>query len=554
MATGSPESKKVTLPSEAKKEVRPSIPGADRYQKEKVFLERADSLKKGQSEEYQLVIGNVLFRKGDMFMYCDSAHFYDGEQSMLEAYGNVRMEQGDTLFVYADELDYDGVQELAILYADPGKKVILINRDVRLETDVFEYDLAYDLGYYNVGGVLTDAQNRLESLEGEYSPTTKDANFYLNVHLNNVSDKDTLDIYTDSLFYNTTTHIAELTSPSIIVNADATIFTRQGTYNTDNDVADLYSRSLVKTTANNTLEGDTLFYDRATGYGEAFGNMVMVDSARQMTMKGEYGFYNEIADSSFVTGKALALEYSHGDTLYLHGDSIRSFIVTDTIGSFDIDSVYTFLIDTTHVMIANPRVRFYRSDMQGLCDSLAFREKDSVMYMYRHPILWSGTRQIFGNVIQIHFNDSVADWARLPEFGFSAEHIDEEFYDQLSGKEMFATFEDNNLKHLDVSGNVQAIFLPQETDSTYNKIGTIESSFLSADFDRQQITRMKVWDQSNGTLTPLYLAKRSTFYLPQFKWYEILRPKDPMDVYNEPPEMVAQLNSAPTGRQRLSSK
>lgn len=508
--------------------IKPSIPSANRYQKDKVFLEYADRLSLTEGQDYQLLIGNVQFRKGDMFMYCDSAHFYEQTNS-LDAFGNVKMEQGDTLFVYADELDYDGNLELAILYANEGKKVKLINNDVKLETDIFNYDLGINLGYYEVGGVLTDKQNRLTSLQGEYSPSTKDANFYLDVHLNSISESDTLDMFTDTLSYNTGTHVAELVCFTEILNNRGTILAQSGTYNTSTNLADLYDRSLIITKDGNTLTGDTIYYDRNNGYGEAFGNMILTDSAHQSSVHGEYGFYNQLIDSALVTGKACAKEYSKKDTLYLHGDTIRTFMLQE---------------DTTRVMIANPRVRFYRSDLQGLCDSLSFTQRDSILYMHHHPIVWSGNRQIFGNIIQIHLNDSTADWAKLPDFGFAAEHIAEEFYNQLSGKEMTAYFTNGTLSHLDVSGNVQVIYLPMESDSTYNKIGNIESSFLSADFSKNQLDYMRFWSETPGKLTPLYLSKKSIYDLPQFKWYESLRPKNPQDIFNIPSEMEL-LFSAP---------
>lgn len=525
--------------------IAPTIPQANRYQRDKVFLERADELTMREGTDYQLVVGNVEFRKGDMFMYCDSAHFYDNTNS-LDAYGNVRMEQGDTLFVYADELNYNGDKELAELFASPGKKVRLINKDVMLETDVFNYDMAINLGYYNVGGVLTDKQNRLESIEGEYSPDSKDANFYGRVHLNSRSTKDTLDIYTDTLLYNTGTHVAELVCYSEIVNAQGTIFTSNGTYNTTDGVADLYDRSMVVTRTDKTLVGDTLFYDRKLGYGEAFGNMVMTDSVKKTTLKGDYGFYNELNDSAFVTGHALGLEYSGHDTLYMHGDTIRAFRVITEIPA---DSLRVAYSDTIHYVVVNPRVRFYRTDLQGLCDSLTFVQRDSMMYLDIHPVVWSGQRQIFGNTIEVHFNDSTADWANLPNFGLMAEAIEDGFYNQLSGKIMKAYFENQDLRHLDVSGNVQAIFLPQESDSTYNKIFNVESSFLSADFNKRQLEKMKLWPQTNGTGTPLYLAKKSLYHLPRFKWYDHLRPSSPDDVFNYP-EGMAELFASPDPSER----
>ena len=528
--------------------ISPTIPGANRYQRDKVFLERANEMRAEQGKDYQIVVGDVEVVKGDMFMFSDSDHFYDNPGAP-QAFGNVRMEQGDTLFVYADELNYADSTQLAILYADPGKKVRLINKDVTLTTDVFNYDMGIELGYYEVGGVLTDKENRLDSWYGEYSPSSKDALFKENVHLNSLGENDTLDIYTEEMLYNTLTHIAILDTTSTIISADGTIYTTSGVYNTETSQADLYHRSLVVASNGNTLTGDTLYYDRNLGFGEAFGNIELTDTTNKVILNGDYGFYFEIADSALVTGRALAKEYSSpSDTLYMHGDTIRTFIVITPEQALN-DSV-TVPADTTHHLIAAPHVKFFRNDLQGLCDSMTFVQRDSMMYMNYHPVVWNESKQIFGNVIQVHLRDSTADWARLPEFGFMAEWIDEEFYNQLTGKEMYATFANGTIKHLDVSGNVQAIMLPMENDSTYNKIANLESSFLSADFKNQTIEYLKMWPETPGTMTPLYLAKKSLFYLPQFRWLEPLRPTSPQDVFNIPPEFLMLMEEPPFGQKR----
>ena len=237
------------------------------------------------------------------------------------------MEQGDTLFVYGDELYYNGQTELAELRAYAGKNVRLINRDVSLTTDVFFYDMAADVGYYETGGTLTDKPNTLRSLQGFYYPATKDAFFYLNVDLTGPRENDTLKMFTDSLTYNTATNIAQLMCQTLIVNKDGEINSSSGFYDAKQGLADLYDRSRIHTRRGNYLTGDTLFYDREKGYGEAFGNMILTDSARQSELRGEYGFYNELTDSAFVTGNALAMEYSKADTLYLHGDTIKAYML-----------------------------------------------------------------------------------------------------------------------------------------------------------------------------------------------------------------------------------
>jgi lipopolysaccharide export system protein LptA len=523
--------------------IAPTIPSASRAAGNRVILERAEVLHKEQFDSFMIVSGDVKFSKGPMKMYCDSAHYAPNSGS-FNAFGNVHMEQGDTLFVYGDELNYDGTREIAYLYSYlPTKPVRLINRDVKLETDIFTYDLYNEYGYYNTGGVLTDKKNRLTSVEGEYIPSTKEANFYTNVYLKSLSEKDTLDIYTDTMYYNTNSHLAEFFSPTRIYNGQGVIYSTDGSYNTETDKGELYSHSRVVMNRGTTLEGDTLFYDRKVGIGEAFGNMVLVDSAKQSTLRGNYGFYNEIQDSAYVTGRALAMEYSQGDTLYMHGRYITSIMRIDT-ATVLVDSVPTLQNDSTHVLTAWPRVRFYRSDMQGLCDSMNFIQKDSMLYMHRHPIVWSDDRQIFGNLIKVHLNDSTVDRAELPDFGFSAQKLEDDIYNQLCGKTMVAYFDGKEMRQVDVSGSVQAIFFPEENDSTINKIVSVESSFLTAWMKNKAMERLKMWPETTGKATPLYLAKRSMLWLPKFAWYESLRPKDPDDVFVVSEEMEALMNES----------
>lgn len=526
------------IPRDRRQPIRPMVPDADRNNTDKVFLEHADTLRYREGrpdpftgmmpDKFQVLVGNVVFRKGGMMMYCDSAYLYEDSES-FDAFSNVRMEQGDTLFVYGDELRYDGDDAMAVLYGYNGRKVRLINREVELLTDIFNYDLNREVGYYDVGGELRDKTNVLTSREGEYYPSTKFAYFYRKVVLQSDGREDTVHMYTDSLVYNTDTHIAQIIDRTRIVNKDGELYSTSGFYNTSTGLADLYSRSMVVTRRGNTLTGDTLAYDRNLGYGEAFGHMIFTDSARHMSIEGDYGYYNEITDSACVTGRAVAKEYSRGDTLYMHGDTINAYIEVDSL----------------HVTNLFHKVRFYRNDMQGLCDSLSYSQADSLMYMYRHPVVWSNERQIFGNVIYLHLNDSIIDWVRLPDFAFTAELVGEDCYNQMSGSDMTVWLDDEEMRRIYVDGNMQMIMFPMERDSTVNKFAFVESSYMDAYFNKGAITTGRVWPENNGNVTPLYLARKNSYFLPKFAWYEELRPRTPGEIFVIPQGMVELINSAP---------
>jgi len=360
------------------------------------------------------------------------------------------------------------------------------------------------------------------------------------VHLIN----DRYEMFTDLLDYNTQSHVAHITSETLIVSDSNTINTTNGWYNTSADDATLYERSLITAKDGKTLLGDTVYYNRKRNYGEARGSVVITDPTNKVILDGDYGYHDDNAHYSYVTGKARAREFSQQDTIYLHADTLCTLInhvVTDSVN------------DSVRVLRAFNQVRFYRSDVQGICDSLQLSEADTIINMYRHAVVWNLERQIFGDEINIHLNDSSADWATLPTGGFMAEHLGEIYYDQLSGKKMKAWFENKELRQLDVDGNVQVIMFPEEKDSTYNKMVNAESSYLRLNLKaKQEVDRIVMWPEVSGKVTPLFLAKKADMYLPQFKWYDALRPKSPDDIYDVSDELKQLVNSIEGGTRRRS--
>ena len=108
-----------------------------------VTLEHANTLefKKEILPDAQVLRGDVTFKHEGATMRCDSAHFYSKSNS-FDAFGNVRMKQGDTLFVYGDVLHYDGGTKYARLRGNCK----LINRDASLVTDSLDYNRTTQTG------------------------------------------------------------------------------------------------------------------------------------------------------------------------------------------------------------------------------------------------------------------------------------------------------------------------------------------------------------------------------------------------------------------------
>lgn len=225
--------------------------------KTKVFLEHANTLSfnKDLNAEAQVLNGEVCFRHDSSYMYCDSAYFYEKTNS-LEAFSNVRMEQGDTLFVYGSYLFYDGNSQTAYL----RDNVRMENGQVTLFTDSLNYERITDIGYYFEGGLIVDSLNQLSSFYGQYSPTTKLAVFNDSVRLEN----EQFTLYSDTLHYVTNSKIATILGPSVIESDSGTIYSSKGWYDTLNNTSSLLERSRV-ISGDRVLTGDSIAYNREVG-------------------------------------------------------------------------------------------------------------------------------------------------------------------------------------------------------------------------------------------------------------------------------------------------
>ena len=306
--------------------------------------------------------------------------------------------------------------------------------------------------------------NVLTSVLGEYSPSTKLAVFEYNVEL--VNPQFTLT--SEDLTYNTVTKIATINSEAEIVNEQSHIYTNSGIYNTVTERGELFNRSVV-VNEGRRLTGDTLLYDRQHGFGEAFGNVALNDTVNKNILTGDYCFYDELKENAFATRRAVAIDYSQGDSLFLHGDTLR--LVTFYPKT---DSAY-------REMRAYYKVRAYRSDIQAVCDSLVVNSKDSCMTMYRDPVLWHGEEQLLGELVKVYSNDSTIERAHIINQALAIERFDSAHYNQVMGKEMIAHFEGGEIKETEVNGNVLTIYHPiDEKDSTIIVIAVVSTALVAA--------------------------------------------------------------------------
>ena len=488
-------------------------PQAPAQKKERVDLLYADEAvaDKNLRPDVQILIGSVKLRHDSMYMGGDSVLIFE-KQNSVEAHGHVWMEQGDTLFLYGDHLFYDGTAQLAQL----RENVRLINRTTELTTDSLNYDRLYNLGYYFEGGTLTDEENVLTSEWGEYSPATKLAVFNHQVQL--VNPRFTLT--SDTLKYSTLTKVATILGPSDIDSEENHIYSERGSYDTQLGQAELLDRSVL-TNGGKRLTGDSLFYDRNLSYGEAFRHVVMTDTVQRNMLTGDYCRYNEQEGSALATDNALAVDYSQGDSLFLHADTLRML-------SFHLDTDSAF-----REIRAYHKVRAYRRDVQAVADSMVYNSKDSCLTLYTDPVLWHGGQQLLGEEIKVYMNDSTIDWAHIINQALAIEQKDTLYYNQVTGKEMKAFFEAGDMRRVEVNGNVLVLFYPvEERDSSLLMLNYSEGSFLRMLLKERKMERGTFIGKTTGTAYPIEQIPADKYRLPAFVWLDYIRPRSKQDVFH----------------------
>ena len=456
-----------------------------------------------------ILVGNVRFRRDSMYMQCDSAHYFQKKNS-FQAFGNVKMEQGDTLFLYGDYADFDGDSNMARV----RRGVQLINRNVVLETDSLDFDRNTNLGYFFDYGTLSDEESTLSSYYGEYNVGTKDALFLVGVSVENPQFR----IESDTLHYNTDSKMAAIAGPSNIYSGENKVYSERALYNTAARQATLLDRSVLYN-GNRNVTADSIYYDMQNGYSESFGNILYLDSHDRNMLTGEYAYLNELVDSAYVTGRALVCDFSQKDSLFMHADTIS--VVSYNLNT---DSLY-------RKVRACHKVRAWGESMQAVCDSLVFDSRDSCMTMYKDPILWNGDIQLLGEVVKVYMDSTSIDWVHIINQTLYAEPLDSMNFNQIKGKEMKFFFNEGKLSEMQVDGSVEIVFYPLDADSTYVGMNTTVAGRAVAYVKDGEVEKVVVPTDASGVFYPMGQRPPEKCFLENFGWFDYVRPKSKQDLF-----------------------
>lgn len=465
------------------------------FGQKKVKLEYADRLIGGKSrnQEYNSFAGNVHFSQKDINIFCDSAIFYKKDNN-VEAFGNVKIYQGDSVLVTGNRAKYNGNNKVAQMRTNV---VFTKLSEMTLYTENLDYDRNSELAYYFEGGKIVDSTNTLTSTRGYYHVPTHTASFKDSVR----GESPDYLLESDTLQYNTKSKVIYFLSETKMQDRKGNVFnSASGYYDTQIDRSDFLAGNFESESYH--LYGDKLFLDDAAGYYIADQNVKMVSKENDIIVLGNKAEYYKNEGVTKVFEDPLLKIIVKPDTIYLSADTL---VAVDN--------------DTLQYLQAYRNVKIFKDELQGRADSLVYNKADSILYMYHDPVLWTEGNQMTAEDIQIKINEGEIEKLNLFVNSFVINQDTLLNFNQVKGREMEATFEQNSLRSVYVEGNGESLFfMLNEEQTDFIGMNKIICSSIRLTFINNELENVVFYQDGEGSFIPPHELNEAQKKLSGFAW------------------------------------
>ncbi len=487
------------------------------------------------------VLGNVGFKQGDMFLYCDSAYQYL-DRNEIEAFSNVRVVQNDTLTITGDHGYYNGNLRTARMVGN----VVMRDPRMTLTTPTLNYDLNHKTATYLETGHLVDPQNTLDSQQGFYDTNSKVFIFKRDVHLISVDPKNgPTDLTNDTLTYNTISKIAYFDGPTRIKGSQGNLYAEKGNYNTITRVSN-FQRNAKIDTPNYLLGGDKLVYDEARLYGEAAGHVTLISKKDNITLRGDLGrHWRAQGRTKLYGGRPVVRNISDKDTLYMAADTLLSV------------EARPGMANVRPVLYAYPKVRIFKTNLQGLCDSLTYDRQDSIIYMNRDPVLWQAHTQMRADSMELRQKRGKIDQMRLYANSFVINQDTLLNFNQIKGRNILAYFRGGQIGRIDVLGNAESIAYALDGDTAVTGMNKGVSATMRLRFADNKLQKITMLVNPDASFIPPHEIKEPDTRLKSFNWRPTERPTRRQVLgkqFDDRPRRKAVRKKRPVKTRRVSKK
>ena len=486
-------------------------------------------------EVLQTLAGNARVRQGNTFLSGDSI-VLNLRTGIAEVFGNVHINDADTVNTYSQYLRYIGNERKAYL----KKNVRLTDGRGTLETQELEYNLQTGMATYTKGGRVVNGTTILTSEDAVYYSDTKDVYFKRNVHLTDPK----YNITADSLLYNTAFKTANFIAPTHIISETGIIDTRSGTYNLETGEAIFYDQTAFKDSTRSAT-GRTVAIDEKTGNINIEGNGKLVDSANNVIVLGDEIFIDRKKNSFLATRKPVMIFYQDNDSTYVSADTLFSGLrLNDTTfkhtplqnDSIALDSIVagpaTNSADSIRYLLGFHNVRIFNDSLQAVSDSLYYSTEDSVFRLLTNPVFWNGKTQVSGDTMHLYTKNRKPERLHVFNNSLVINYPDTGIYNQMQGRVLNAYFKEGEIDFIRMRGfPAESIYYPQDDDSAYVGMNRSSGEIIDIYFTNKELNKVKFVKEVNGVLYPMNQIPADKKYLVGFNWLDERRPKNKLELF-----------------------
>ncbi|MFI1743060.1 OstA-like protein [Thalassobellus sediminis] len=473
----------------------------------------------------------VHIKHGSIDLWCDKAIQYRKEK-FIEAYGHVRMIEGDTINMTSKYLEYSGETELAFA----SGKVVLKDPNSTITSDTLYYDKLKQESFYKNGGtVVKDSTGTITSKIGRYYMNLKKYQFVENVVLTSddaIIHSGFFDFYSDSGH-------AYLFGPSTITTEDSKTYCEKGFYNTENKVGYALKNAKIDYDDREIL-GDSLYFDNNISFASATNNIKVTDTINHSIIKGHYAEIFKEKDSLFITKRALAITVQENDSIYMHADKI---MVTGKPEHRIVKAYYN--------------AKLYKSDISAKADSIHADQKTGLTQLInldrfdssdafstkRKPILWNIKSQMTGDTIHLISNPKTEKLDSLlvynNAFIINKDTLSDNGYSQIYGIHLKGWFnKENTLRKININKNAESIFYLRNDKDELIGIDKAKSGSISMLFENGDIEEYNRINQADGKTYPQSQYPEKEQFLKGFDWREDECPLSVEDLFKDDEPLV----------------
>ncbi len=519
--------------------------------------------------------GNVVIEQGDTVKIFSDSTQYFGLTKQADLFGNVVLVNGRQQ-LFTEKLHYDMANKVATYTTggtlSNGKSqlasrrgrydvhnheaffkgdVVTTDPDFTMRTDTMAFNTETQIVRFLAPTLITQRESRIYCESGFYDIEKKFAEFDLNPQFEKKDQRGRAkrmryDGTTQEYTLEGEAYIEEKTKRSeanvIRYNDDTGVATMLGNAHFRDSVQDItgerirfderqkkyqiQGRSRV-VDKQNIIVADSLDFNDQLGSGLAVGNVIWVDTAQKTTILAARMDYNKQTEYLNAVGgfgasrRPLMKSLVDKDTLYMSAETLTSFKPDSTCD--------------TRLLLAHRDVRIFKTNLQAVCDSLAYSSEDSIFRFFsltrRQPLIWSDTSQFSADTIRMSLKNKKLDKIWLRQNAFVVNSEDEQAFNQIKGRNCTAQFRQDQIREMFVDGNAEAVYYALDDKRQYIGVNESKCAQMRLFFGDNKVNSIKFYTEPTGKFSPMKKVPSAGIRLGGFFWEKKRRPLRVEDLF-----------------------